>query len=106
MVYITLLALHSSSSVVLLLQQDVLLKPFISLFGRNKIDQQLEVSMDILDDFVSESVEVAKVNNWPSFGPPLYQLREFGTSCRDFDMIDECPCTGDQIKNLCWKMSV
>jgi hypothetical protein len=65
----------------------------------------LEVSIDILDDFVSESVEVTKINNWLSFGPPLYQLRELGISCRDFDMIDECSCTGDKIKNLCWKMS-
>jgi len=70
----------------------------------NSIDQQLEVSIDILDDFVSESIEVAKVNNWLSYGPPLHLLREFGTSCRDFDMIDETPCTGDQIKNLCWKI--
>jgi hypothetical protein len=99
---ITLLALHSSSSFVLLLQQDVLIKTFL---GRNKIDHQLEVSIDILDDFVRESVEVTKANNWLSFGPPLYQLREFGTSCRDFDMIDECSCTGAKIKNLCWKMS-
>jgi hypothetical protein len=99
---ITLLALHSSSSFVLLLQQDVLIKTFL---GRNKIDQQLEVSIDILDDFVSESVEVTKANNWLSFGPPLYQLRELGISCRDNDMIDECSCTGDKIKNLCWKMS-
>ena len=83
---ITLLALHSSSSFVLLLQQDVLVKTFL---GRNKIDHQLEVSIDILDDFVRESVEVTKANNWLSFGPPLYQLREFGISCRDFDMIDE-----------------
>ncbi len=97
--------MHSSSSFVLLLQQDVLIKLFISLLGRNKIDQQLEVSIDILDDFVSESVEVTKANNWLSFGPPLYQLRELGISCRDNDMIDECSCTGDKIKNLCWKMS-
>ena len=59
------------------------------------------MSIDILDDFVSESVEVAKVNNWLSFGPPLYQLREFGTSCGDFDMIDECSCTGRTSAGKC-----
>jgi len=80
--------------------------PHYYLHNRNAIDQQLEVSIDILDDFLSESIEVAKVNNWLSYGPPLHLLREFGTSCRDFDMIDETPCTGDQIKNLCWKMLV
>eukprot|EP01036_Dinobryon_divergens_P034349 gene34349-44370_t len=55
----------------------------------NSIDEQLEVSIDVLDDFVGESVEVAKVNGWLAYGPPLHLLREFGTTCRDFDMIDE-----------------
>jgi hypothetical protein len=78
--------------------------PHHTSLHRNSIDEQLEVAIDVLDDFVGESVEVAKVNGWLAYGPPLHLLREFGTTCRDFDMIDEQPCTGDQIKNICWKM--
>ena len=64
----------------------------------------MEIPIDVLDDFVGESVQVASVNNWLAYGPQLHLLREFGVNCRDFDMLDEQPFTGDQVKNLCWRM--
>ena len=34
-------------------------------------------------------------------GYPLHRLREFGSSVRDLDVLDEDKLTGDQIKSVC-----
>ena len=42
------------------------------------MDSQLEVNMDVLDDFAAEGAEVQTANSWLTYGEPLHRLREFG----------------------------
>jgi hypothetical protein len=55
----------------------------------NEIDDQLELDIDVIDDYCSEANEVATVNPWLTYGEPLHRLREFGISMKEFDLLDE-----------------
>lgn len=44
----------------------------------SNVDSQLELELDVLDDFVGESKEVFTANPWLNYGLPLHRLREFG----------------------------
>lgn len=67
----------------------------------NNIDAQLELDMDILDDFVSEAKEIHAHNKWITYGEPLHRLRGFGVSLKELDMLDERALTPDQIRDVC-----
>jgi len=67
----------------------------------NKIDSELELDMDVLDDFVGEGKEVGAVNNWMTYGEQIHRLREFGVHMKELDMIDESRLTGDEIRQVC-----
>ena len=66
----------------------------------NKIDSELELDMDVLDDLVGEAEEVCGVNPWLTYGIPLHRLREWGSPCKLLDMLDEVKFTSDQAKEL------
>jgi len=57
----------------------------------NNIDNELELSIDILDDFVAEAKEVFEHNKWLNYALPLHRMREMGFYHRLFDLIDERP---------------
>lgn len=57
----------------------------------NNIDNKLELSIDILDDFVAEAKEVFEHNKWLNYALPLHRMREMGFYHRLFDLIDERP---------------
>ena len=44
----------------------------------NQVDSQVELSLDVLDDFVGEAIEIYQFNPWLTYGLPLHRAREFG----------------------------
>eukprot|EP01041_Mallomonas_annulata_P002507 gene2507-4877_t len=67
----------------------------------NNIDEELELDMDVLDDLKGEALEVYKNNSWLTYGEPLHQLREFGITIKELDLLDECRLTNEQIRVIC-----
>jgi len=56
----------------------------------NKIDDELEWPLDVLDDFASEAKEISgKGNGWFTYTPLLHRIREAGTLCKLLDNLDE-----------------
>ena len=47
--------------------------------------------MDVLDDLEGEAAEVNEAQPWLTYGAPLHRLREWGTSNKLFDLLDERP---------------
>ena len=45
----------------------------------NDLDEQLELSLEVLDDFESEALEVYEHNKWLNYTLPIHRLREAGT---------------------------
>jgi hypothetical protein len=67
----------------------------------NSLDDMLELSMDVLDDFVGEAEEVYEHNKWLNYALPLHRLREMGFYDRVFDMIDERTLTKGELRDFC-----
>ena len=44
----------------------------------NDLDEQIELSLEVLDDYVGEAQEVYEFNSWLNYGLPIHRLREFG----------------------------
>ena len=55
----------------------------------NKVDEDLEIEMDVLDDVCSEAVEVTRKNRWLTYGVALHRLREWGCTRKVMDLLDE-----------------
>lgn len=54
------------------------------------LDKQFEfLSIDVIDDFISEAKEIHKCNKWLTYGLPLHRAREMGFHHHLFDVIDE-----------------
>jgi len=67
----------------------------------NNLDEQLELSMDVLDDFCGEAEEVFEHNSFLNYTLHIHRLREMGFHHRVFDMIDERPLTKGELRDLC-----
>ena len=92
-------------------------KPLSELFGHHKkfnlideedvvqfyndLDAQLELSVDVLDDFVTEAKKVYKFNPWLTHALPLHRCREMGYYSRLFDVLDQRPLTKGELKEFC-----
>lgn len=57
----------------------------------NRIDEDLEIDMDVLDDLSGEASEVTAHNAWLTYGAALHRLREWGCTERVMDLLDEKP---------------
>lgn len=55
----------------------------------NRIDRDLELGLDIIDDFISEAEQIYSVNPDLCYPKMIHQLREFGITDLMFDHIDE-----------------
>lgn len=67
----------------------------------NSLDDELELSVEVLDDYAAEAKEVHKENPWITYALPLHRCRELGYHVRLFDMIDERPLTPSEIRSFC-----
>jgi hypothetical protein len=67
----------------------------------NDLDGQLELSLEVLDDFTGEALEVTGNNPWLNYALPLHRLREFGHNHRVFDMLDERALTKSELRDFC-----
>ncbi|CAJ1363768.1 unnamed protein product [Effrenium voratum] len=56
----------------------------------NRIDEELELPLDILDDLAGEAKELKDCGNgWFAYTPLLHRIREGGTLAKLFDLLDE-----------------
>ena len=63
----------------------------------NDLDGQLEVSLEVLDDFSGEAQEIYEHNKWLTYGLPLHRMREMGFHNRLFDLLDERKLAKDEL---------
>ena len=66
----------------------------------NELDSELEISLEVLDDYVSEGQEIYKVNPWLTYGLPLHRMREMGFYHRILDLIDEQPLSKSDVRDF------
>jgi len=66
----------------------------------NDLDEQLELSLEVLDDFEAEAKEVYEHNSWLNYGLPIHRIREQGFHDRVFDLIDERPLTKGELRQF------
>lgn len=66
----------------------------------NDLDSQLELSLEVLDDFVSESHEIFEKNPWLTYGLPLHRMREKGFHQNIFDLLDERKLSRDEVRDF------
>ena len=55
----------------------------------NAVDSNLEVEVDVLDDLCSEADEAQTANPWLTYPEYLHKMREFGSSLKELDLLDE-----------------
>lgn len=67
----------------------------------NRIDADLELELDILDDLSGECEEVMGNNPWLNYCQPVHRFRESGIIIKDFDSLDEGKLTHEQVRNFC-----
>lgn len=67
----------------------------------NRIDNELELEMDVLDDLYGEAKEIEKINPWMTYGEPLHRLREWGVQLKELDLIDEAALSTEQMRAVC-----
>jgi len=67
----------------------------------NDLDDNLELSIEVLDDFVAEAMEVYGLNPWLNYGLPLHRMRENGFNERAFDFIDQRVLTKSELRTFC-----
>jgi hypothetical protein len=66
----------------------------------NELDSELELNMEVLDDFVAEAQEVYEHNKYLNYALPLHRCREMGYHNRLFDLLDERRLTKDELREL------
>jgi hypothetical protein len=66
----------------------------------NELDEQLELSIECLDDFTAEAKEVYGKNKWLNYALPLHRCREMGYHNRLFDILDERLLSADELREF------
>jgi hypothetical protein len=66
----------------------------------NKIDTQLELDMDVIDDIGNEAAEIHKLNPWLTYGESIQRMREFGVTAKELDFLDEVQLSMEQLREF------
>ena len=66
----------------------------------NNLDNQLELSLEVLDDFIAEAKEIQETNTWLNYGLPLHRMREMGFYHKLFDLLDERKLAKDELREF------
>lgn len=66
----------------------------------NKVDEEIELDMDVLDDLSGEAAEVCEDNPWLCYAAPLHRLREWGCQHKVMDMLDEKALSTPELLSL------
>ena len=64
------------------------------------MDSQLELSLEVMDDFMREAEEVDAENQWLKYSLYLHRMREMGSNHRLLDLLDERKFTLDELREL------
>jgi len=67
----------------------------------NRIDEDLELNIDVIDDYTDEAVSIKKYNSWLTYGESLHRLREFGCIMSELDHIDESKLSAEEVIKIC-----
>jgi len=66
----------------------------------NDLDDNLELSLEVLDDYDAEAEEIYEHNKWLNYTLALHRTRELGFHDRVFDLIDERPLTKGELRQF------
>lgn len=66
----------------------------------NQLDGMLELSLEVLDDFLAEAREVYRFNPWLNYALSMHRCRELGYHDRLFDLIDERALTKGELRDF------
>ena len=61
------------------------------------LDKEMEIELDIIDDFLNEARAVGTLNRWLTYGEPLHRIREWGFRLKELDSLDERVLTSQQM---------
>jgi len=64
----------------------------------NKVDEELELPLEVIDDLQSEAKEIRNQGNrWLTYSPMLHKIREGGTFVKLLDVLDERRLTPTEV---------
>lgn len=67
----------------------------------NELDCKVDLSLEVVDDFMGEAQEVHRYNRWLNYCLPMHRCRELGYHNRIFDFLDERPLTKGELRDFC-----
>jgi len=67
----------------------------------NDLDSQLELSIEVLDDFMGEAKKVYNINKWLTYSLPLHRCREMGFHHGIFHLFNERKFTKGELRDFC-----